>query len=74
MDLISIKARTKSGETSTFQVLEILEINGRPYDSTTTEELREYTVHLDGRITALEHLIQPTFHHTEMNTEAIHGG
>jgi len=57
-DLIEIKARSKSGVTQTFNVLEILEINGRPYHSSDAyDELRSHVIHLDGRLTAIETII-----------------
>lgn len=58
-DVITIKARTKAGHTQDFQVLEILEIDGKPYESPQeTENLRSHMIHLDGRVSAIEKILQ----------------
>lgn len=58
-ELIEIKARTKTGVVQSFSVLEILEINGRPYQSREdTEDLRAHVIHLDGRVSAIESLLR----------------
>jgi hypothetical protein len=57
-DWIEIKAKTKTGVTQTFQVSEILEIDGKPYQSAEqTQDLREHVIHLDGRVSAIEKFI-----------------
>lgn len=57
-DLIEIKARTKTGVVQTFSVSEILEINGKPYQSSQDfSDLREHMIHMDGRLTALETIL-----------------
>jgi hypothetical protein len=57
-DLIEIKARTKTGVVQTFSVSEILEINGKPYQSSQDfTDLREHMIHMDGRLTALKTIL-----------------
>ncbi len=54
-DLVVIKARTKSGFIQEFQVVEILEIDGKVYQSTVENMyLRDAVMHLSGRMEILE--------------------
>lgn len=57
-ELIEIKAKTKTGVIQTFHVAEILEINGKPYQSAEdTLAIREHVIHLDGRMSAVEAIL-----------------
>lgn len=56
--VIEIVAKTKSGVVQPFQVIEIISIDGRPYKATgDVEQLQQYVMHMDGRLTALERLL-----------------
>jgi hypothetical protein len=57
-DLIEIKAKTKTGVIQTFQVSEIIEIDGKPYRSCDQyQEMRDQIIHLGGRLSAIEAFI-----------------
>lgn len=58
MELIEIKARTKTGNIQVFSVMQILEIDGKPYQSAeATEDLRTHLIHMDGRVSAIEKIL-----------------
>lgn len=56
-DLISIRAKTKTGVVQTIQVAEILEIDGKPYQPAgDLDALAQHFNHLSGRVDTLERL------------------
>ncbi len=57
-DLIEIKVKSKTGQINTLMVAEILEVNGKPYQSAEyTQEMRDQIIHLGGRVSAIEAFI-----------------
>lgn len=56
--LITVRARTKSGSIQEFNVLEILTIDGKPYQPMeTVDELIQHVNHLSGRVDAIEAIV-----------------
>lgn len=56
--LITIRAKTKTGVIQEIQVAEILEIDGQPYrPASETEQIRQLVNHLGGRISTIEAIL-----------------
>lgn len=56
--LITVVARTKSGVPQTFSVLEIISIDGKPYQPIeTVDQLIQHVNHLSGRVDAIEAIV-----------------
>ena len=57
-ELITIEAKTKTGNIQQFQVAEIISIDGQPYrPASETEQIRQLVNHLSGRVAALEAIL-----------------
>lgn len=55
-DLITVKAKTQTGNIQDFRVLEIISIDGKPFEET-EGTLRDTVCHLSGRVDALFQMI-----------------
>ena len=57
---INLRVKTRSGEFTTFQVEELLEVDGKPYrQGDETEYLTAQIAELRGRLTTIERAIFP---------------
>lgn len=57
-ELTTIKAKTKNGHIQDFQVAEILEVDGKPFQPAgDVEQLKSLVNHITGRIAAIEAII-----------------
>lgn len=62
--LIEIRAKTKTGVIQSFNVAEIVSIDGRPYQSASdAASLLQHFNHLSGRVATLESLLAGLIQH-----------